>query len=725
MEPEENTKAYKLTQDGKDYIVTLGIIQTFLHVTCQESIGINDKFYESNFSLEELIKISRFFKLTISIFEAQIELEKAIEKQQIGLEISNDLLLLIFYMTIGTDKIFLKLPLKKSDNIYKKFRNAEEQIILKGQLNLKNRGGNYPFDEQRINTIDSIKNDLVISQEGLICDIRRLLSVTDKLLKDTNFLSEENAKLQVRLNKIRKENQERCEEIKFLLNEEKMLIEDNKQLNNDNKILENKLNQKQEILNKTLHVSKAKSLLYNDLDFGKGPKAISSRFDDTQVRTFIPRPTNKPEIISYDNYRKTLMQNNDKNYNKTFNYMNQNKDFIKIKEPKTPRQFNKFEFGDFNKNLQMQPEIKKIEKIQLSPVGHPIKKYRVKMDIVSNPPSNLKDINFNNERTETIEIYSKGKKNNNNYENTYNNLHNPLYNLNNYSDGKKMSATYDFNDNFNSNINNYYGIKNINNNIDINNSNIKKNQKKFIYDQILVPNRISEKANDYEEEIPNTISKINTDILNINNSNSNNYYNNTTVEKTGKEILKEKIDNDIEVEVTEKNINMINSEIITNSAEEEMLLNKIEKNGKKLQFNLLYKATVDSDQALIFHQKCDKAKKTLILIETMEGKKFGGFTTESWEGDCIEKNDKEAFIFSLDKLQIYNNIPGQKAIGCYPKFGPVFMGCQIKINDNFFVRGGTTFRKNLNYATNNDYELTGGNKFFTVKDIEVFEVLLI
>ena len=715
MEPEENTKAYKLTQDDKDYIATLGIIQTFLHVTCQENIGINDKFYEANFSLEELTKISRFFKLTISIFEAQIELEKAIEKQQIGLEISGDLLNLIFYMTIGTDKIFLKLPLKKSDNIYKKFRNAEEQVILKGQLNLKNRGGNYPFDEQRINTIDSIKNDLVISQEGLICDIRRLLSVTDKLLKDTNFLSEENAKLQVRLKKIRLENEERSEEIKNLLSEEKLLKNDNNNLNNDIKILENKLNEKQEILNKTLHESKAKSLLPNDLYFGKGPKAVSSRFDDTQVRTFVPRPTNKPEIISYDTYRTTLKQDidNNKNYNKTYNYMKQNDNLIKIKEPKTPKIYNKFEFGDFMKNDQLPNEIKTNVKIQnLSPVIQPIKQFGKTMDNPKMPPS-LKNIAFNNERIETIEIYSKGQENNNlnnNTYNTYNNAYNPNYNINNYPEfqggpgdsEKKMSATYD------------------NNNININNNNIDKNQRNFIYNELLAPNRISEKTNDYEEEIPKTVSNI--DIQNINSSNNNE---NTPFEKIGKEALKAKIDSEVEVEVTEKNINMINSEIITNSAEEDMLLNKIERNGKKLQFNLLYKATIDSDQASIFHKKCDKAKNTLVLVETIEGKRFGGFTTESWEGDCIEKNDKDAFIFSLDKLQIYSNIPGQKAIGCYPKFGPVFMGCQIKINDNFFVKGGTTFRKNANFATNNDYELTGGLKFFSVKDIEVFEVCLI
>ena len=74
-------------------------------------------------------------------------------------------------------------------------------------------------------------------------------------------------------------------------------------------------------------------------------------------------------------------------------------------------------------------------------------------------------------------------------------------------------------------------------------------------------------------------------------------------------------------------------------------------------------------------------------------------------------------------MKTYENIPGDDAIGCYPKFGPVFLGCQIKIFDNAFINGGTTFERELNYFTDEDYELTGGQKEFKVKDIEVYEVI--
>jgi len=87
------------------------------------------------------------------------------------------------------------------------------------------------------------------------------------------------------------------------------------------------------------------------------------------------------------------------------------------------------------------------------------------------------------------------------------------------------------------------------------------------------------------------------------------------------------------------------------------------------------------------------------------------------------KKDENAFVFSLDKMMTYDNIPGEVAIGCYPKFGPIFMGCQIRIYDNAFTKGGTTFEKGMNYNTEEDHELTGGDRVFNVKEIEVYEVI--
>ena len=169
-------------------------------------------------------------------------------------------------------------------------------------------------------------------------------------------------------------------------------------------------------------------------------------------------------------------------------------------------------------------------------------------------------------------------------------------------------------------------------------------------------------------------------------------------------------------------LEIIKGDIIEDIKELELLSRRISKNNSKIILNLLYKATIDSDKAEIFHKKCDFAKNTLVLVKSKNGKRFGGYTTQDWNGNSVEKKDDNAFVFSLDKMAIYDIIPGEDAIGCYPNYGPVFLGCQIRIYDEFFNKGGTTYEKGLNYNTQEDFELTGGQKKFEVKEIEVYSV---
>jgi len=176
--------------------------------------------------------------------------------------------------------------------------------------------------------------------------------------------------------------------------------------------------------------------------------------------------------------------------------------------------------------------------------------------------------------------------------------------------------------------------------------------------------------------------------------------------------------------IQDTRLEIVRGDILQNAIELEMLSRKICKEKRKITLNLLYKAKVDSDKAEAFHNKCDFAKSSLVLVRSANGKRFGGFTSCDWRGNNIEKKDDNAFVFSLDKMKIYDIIPGEDAIGCYPKYGPVFLGCQIRIYDECFTKGGTTFEKGLNYNTEEDYELSGGLKSFQVKDIEVYSVIL-
>ena len=163
--------------------------------------------------------------------------------------------------------------------------------------------------------------------------------------------------------------------------------------------------------------------------------------------------------------------------------------------------------------------------------------------------------------------------------------------------------------------------------------------------------------------------------------------------------------------------------IIKKYSEINNVVNKIQEKLKKgAKFKIIYKATESGDKASIFHQKCDNIEMSLVIIETIKGVRFGGFTTRPWEGNCVQKIDNDAFVFSIDRKKIYDVIQNEPAVGCYPKFGPVFFGCQIRIYDNFFKKVSTTCHRRLNYKTTQDYELNNGEQSFIVKDIEVYSI---
>ena len=177
-----------------------------------------------------------------------------------------------------------------------------------------------------------------------------------------------------------------------------------------------------------------------------------------------------------------------------------------------------------------------------------------------------------------------------------------------------------------------------------------------------------------------------------------------------------------EVYVNRQVNSTIKGEIIKNMEELDMLTRKINRKNKTITYNLIYKASVDGDTAEVFHKICDEAKCSLVLVETTKGRRFGGFTTQSWEGETLDKIDNAAFVFSLDKMECYRVIKNEKAIGAYPKFGPVFFGCQIKILDSFFTNGGSTYKRGSVYKTTEDFILNGGEQKFKVKELEVYEV---
>ena len=118
-----------------------------------------------------------------------------------------------------------------------------------------------------------------------------------------------------------------------------------------------------------------------------------------------------------------------------------------------------------------------------------------------------------------------------------------------------------------------------------------------------------------------------------------------------------------------------------------MIIESVESRlGKEIEdIKILYKSSIDGGEPINFHEKCDDIPNTLTLIKSNENKRFGGFTSVTWESssEIIYKDDINAFLFSLDKLNIYPNKGLNCAICCVDSFGPIF-GCfpSISITGN-------------------------------------------
>ena len=146
----------------------------------------------------------------------------------------------------------------------------------------------------------------------------------------------------------------------------------------------------------------------------------------------------------------------------------------------------------------------------------------------------------------------------------------------------------------------------------------------------------------------------------------------------------------------------------------------------KLQFSiiLLFDSSLNGDSAYEFHKRCDLICNTISIIETTSGHRFGGYTSECFESpnEYFDKKDNLSFVFSLDKMKIYDVIKGKYAISCDKNYGPYFRDDHICIVDKFLTKESGTCIKGKGFNTTKNYELNSGKKYFIIKRLQVFEI---
>ena len=312
---EYNIQKYELNQEGNDYILTTGLINDNIKITCRDQKELKGTYYTNQFSLNDLSSKNIYFKLCESIEAAQIEINKAIERQKCGVKEEGNIIIVLIYFTIGTDRSNLSLKLLKQEDELHQIKQEQPNYI--GKSNLENRL-NYPQDEIRLKNLEETSIGIKNTQDELHQQLEQLIQQSMQLINETYFLQEDNAKLKERIKIISTDNNLRKNDLIKLRNENRILKEENVKLNNDNSILEQKLKNKQENNVKDLEENNRKTQTIENNDPDDGPIARTTKFEKSEVQTFVSRPTIRPAGQSYQENNEFNNSMNDKGQFKNF-----------------------------------------------------------------------------------------------------------------------------------------------------------------------------------------------------------------------------------------------------------------------------------------------------------------------------------------------------------------------------------------------------------------------
>ena len=738
---ETNINTYRLNQGNKDYILTTSIIGNQLKIKCHNSSDAANKKYIKLFTLEQLNQIHEILSSLKTLFQASAFIDKALSNQKVGVAEESGILKITFYMIVNglTNQIVIPLDEDYSSSSY--MASNGNQFTQNG--NIQNYDmNNYIGASNGQNDIESLLNSAFSqSRQEVILDSKnanQYFGTTDSYKVDNmnrNIYESNNAND---------------------FNYNQFIQSSNNNANNNVGFIDNNSNQFYQEYNMN-NVSNAQN---NDYNYSYESNQFLQSFQNNENKTVDSQYVNPLETKPYISPAENL-ENNNANDN---NIDEQIKQFLQVKD------INVNEGQNENDDLKALSTTKVLPIQTTSRVLPPI-----------GPFTSLEGLdlynltNINAQKNNNIEFQQVQSGENQNYQNIQNELNvesQPIITTgqvtaNSYTTINKITTNTSTKKQFSgkkektkveseeirilrsqlaeleplrnkvaemevlrgqltelntlrAQVAEYNAIK-----VQFQNVNAKINQlaseNKKLKERVEELEDIKQK---YEEEIKSL--KENERLYSmksrVTNTEEEREEKDEKDEKDEKEEKEEKEEKDIIYEENSQEA-AVKGDIIHDTSELELLTRKINKLNQRLTLNLLYKATADSDRAAAFHAKCDEATSSIVLVETDKGKRFGGYTTCSWSGDCIDKPDEEAFVFSFDKMKTYDNIPGEDAVGCYPKFGPIFLGCQIRIYDKAFTKGGTTFERGLNFDTEEDYELTGGERCFKVKEIEVYEVI--
>ena len=720
-----NEEEFRIKLRDKQYLININILgdQLFLMLTL---LIQPKKQYSGFFSLNELRISSKIFHHTSSLFEAKEIIKRTIIKKHLSIYEDDHKAKIIFDTGLGTDSIpfpiilfrdlnvnYLSMSLNFSNhininqnNIYNSMNINNNQNLIKNSRNRNINKGLINSFSQNILKKPSIGNNLnnkMINNNNDNIEI----SSNEETIKQDDIFNKTYRNFSSKSNIIEKIifNNKRSKKIIIKKNNEKEKKSSYHEIDLDKNINYNN--------NHEDYFSHNNNILYKIYHNMRNNNIINSSFYKNLQNSFISNNLNSPN------------QNN-KNDNDNNNLINNNTNLREYHNNNLHKSFSQQNISIGNNNGHNNINNHYIHNInQNTPQNNYLNIYnpnKIKRIYILTPKNNINDyFNKNKALKYHQNQYLKTSPNKNNYFQNSNNIivknNRHIFTENCPKDNprNKINSIKEIIINKQNSENEISKITDVNFDKNIEEENLI--EKKYRFRNLLLSSKGKIKGNlekfkksqnlgDYIPTGQKFVSYLKfPDTRSIISSNNVSTLSTSIASSSNR------------IPGIEKNIIKYPSELEEITFRIKRILNK-----KNIKFKKIYKGTNDGDSSTAFHKKCDNIKNTLILIYASCNKRFGGFTTQTWDGDNINKIDNNSFIFSIDKMKVYDVIKDKNAIKCNPDQGPIFIN-QIKIFDNYFTQGGMTCTKGNNFMTMEDYELTGGAEKFGIKEIEVYYAL--
>ena len=175
-------------------------------------------------------------------------------------------------------------------------------------------------------------------------------------------------------------------------------------------------------------------------------------------------------------------------------------------------------------------------------------------------------------------------------------------------------------------------------------------------------------------------------------------------------------------------INSFNGTTFLNNDEKKLISEFIHPN-KIIKFYLLFNTNKDGDSSSTFHYYCDGVFPTVTVVLDTSGRRFGGYSTQSWCQSTVGASNSRApgsFIFNLSNKQKYDIVEfNTNAVYRDNSYGPVFgeeftlcLASSCRSNNNSYCNESSSYNTGNNNLLGNS-----GQTNFQVSNYEVYQVV--